>query len=363
MQLTKNQKILHTIFRILVFLSFGAAVCEFFLFISLGIAAESSAYSYSSTLAIAKGICDVYYVLLILGVLSVVFSLICCKCTEVAATVTRTIFLVLAAGLNFTSFPAYEVIRKFADAYILGDYNSMIREYRYADSDAFETALAFIVLFTMVSISIYFVLSITSIVALAKKPQVYNNAYNQYYQQLYGRGNYNMNNRWNNGNPNMNNQWNNGNTNMNNQWNNGNPNMNNRWNNGAPNMNSQWNNGTPNMNNQWNNGNPNMNNQWNNTAGQVNPPENNNKSGVVLEKEVNTQFDENGVKQGNDGRKILCYDTMTGQPIYADENPQENVQTAGQEVNQEHPAAAGQEIQQPQEAVQESHENKDTDIL
>lgn len=312
MQLTKNQKILHTIFRILVFLSFGAAVCEFFLFISLGIAAESSVYSYSSTLAIAKGICDVYYVLLLLGVLSVVFSLICCKCTAVAATVTRTIFLVLAAGLNFTSFPAYEVIRKFADAYISGNYNSMIREYRYADSDAFETALVFVVLFTMVSIAIYFVLSITSIVALAKKPIGYNNAYNQYYQQLYGRGNYNMNNQWNNGAPNMNNQWNNGNPNMNNQWNNGNPNMNNQWNNGAPNMN----------------------NQWNNAAEQVNP-----------------QFDENGVKQGNDGRKILCYDTMTGQPIYADEQPQDNVQ------------AAGQETQQPQEAVQESYENKDTDIL
>ena len=325
MQLTKNQKILHTIFRILVFLSFGAAVCEFFLFISLGIAAESSVYSYSSTLAIAKGICDVYYVLLILGVLSVVFSLICCKCTAVAATVTRTIFLVLAAGLNFTSFPAYEVIRKFADAYILGNYSSLIREYRYADSDAFETALVFVVLFTMVSIAIYFVLSITSIVALAKKPPVYNNAYNQYYQQLYGRGNYNMNNQWNNGAPNMNNQWNNGNPNMNNQWNNGNPNMNNQWNNGAP--------------------------QMNNTAGQVNQPENNEKSGVVLEKNVNPQFDENGVKQGNDGRKILCYDTMTGQPIYADEQPQDNVQ------------AAGQETQQPQEAVQESYENKDTDIL
>ena len=134
---------------------------------------------------------------------------------------------------------------------------------------------------------------------------------------------------------------------MNNQWNNGAPNMNNQWNNGNPNMNNQWNNGNPNMNNQWNNGAP----QMNNTAGQVNQPENNEKSGVVLEKNINPQFDENGVKQGNDGRKILCYDTMTGQPIYADEQPQDNVQ------------AAGQEIQQPQEAVQESYENKDTDIL
>ena len=295
MQLTKSQNVLHVIFRILVFLALGVSVCEFFMFMSLGIAGSSSTYSYSSTLGIAVAMCNVYYVLLVLGILTVVFSLICCRCTNVASTVTRTIFLALAAGFNFTSFPAYTVIRRFAQAYITGNYYSVLREYRYADSDDFETALVFVVLFTMISIAIYFVLSITSIVALAKKPQNYNNAaYQQYYQQLYGRGYYNANGQWVNGRP------------MNNQWNGNNPQMNQ----------GQWNGNNPQMNQgQWNENNP--------------QPK---KSGVVLEKAEQQQeqqpvqaevFDENGVKQSADGRKILRYDTMTGEPIYAEETQEQ----------------------------------------
>ena len=341
MQLTKVQKVFHTIFRILVFLSLGAAICEFFLFMSLGIAGESSAYSYSSTLSIAKGMCSMYYVLLILGVLTVVFSVICCRCTNVAATVTRTIFLVIAVGFNFTSFPAYQVISGFADAYLSGNYYSLIDKYAYVDSDDFEIALVFAVLFVMISIGIYFVLSITSIVALAKKPQVNNNAYNQYYQNLYGRGAYNANGQWNNGNTYMNGQQMN--PNMNNQWNNANPQMN-------PNMNNQWNNANPqmnpNMNNQWNNANPqmnpNMNNQWNNTNPQMNQGMNTPNN--------NAQFDENGVKQSSDGRKILCYDTMTGEPIYEDSTTVANTADYKQEEN-------SVDYKQEEQAVTENYEN------
>lgn len=180
MNLTKSQKVLHLIFRIIVFITFFSACAAFVTFIAFGIACEDSYLSYADTLRAGLAACYSYYVLLGLGILSVVFSVICCRCTDVAATVTRTIFMAMAAGLNFIALATYNYIFRYANAYLDGDILSIYGTYSYGASDAFENGVAIAVLCISFTVIVYFVLSITSIVALAKKPA----PFNQYgYQQ------------------------------------------------------------------------------------------------------------------------------------------------------------------------------------
>jgi hypothetical protein len=59
------------------------------------------------------------------------------------------------------------------------------------------------------------------------------------------------------------------------------------------------------------------NNQWNN------------QNTIVLQNRLDEEieqvyYDENGVKQLGNGRRVLKYDVMTGQPIYADEEQTDN---------------------------------------
>lgn len=180
MNLTKSQKVLHLIFRIIVFATFMSASTAIVTFIAFGIACEDSYLSYADTLRAGLAACYSYYVLLGIGILSVVFSVICCRCTDVAATVTRTIFMAMAAGLNFIALATYNYIFRYANAYLDGDILSIYGTYSYGASDAFENGVAIAVLCISFTVIVYFVLSITSIVALAKRPA----PFNQYgYQQ------------------------------------------------------------------------------------------------------------------------------------------------------------------------------------
>jgi hypothetical protein len=281
MQLTKKQKIQNIIFRISVFSAFVASAAEFFMFVTLGAAGNNSGISYSSTLNIALDMCNVYFFLLAVGVIAVILSVVCCKISSVAAVVVRTIFLLIAAGANFVSISTYITIRDYARSYLAGEYLDMYSFYRYMSSDSFEKAVVAAILMVMLSSLIYFVLSITSIVSLAAKPK----------QPLNYNSGYYANNQWNN--PNYANpQWSQGNT----QWNNQDA-------------------ATPYQKNAWNNGQSSGQDIQQNTVDLQSPSE---------EGTSQVYYDENGVKQLRNGRRVLKYDVMTGQPIYADEEQTDN---------------------------------------
>lgn len=305
MQMTKIQKTMHVLFRVLIFLAFGTGICQLFLFMTIAVAADSSMYSYSSVLSLAQIMCNMYYAEFLLSVLAVIFSIVCFRAVSLAATVVRTIFLIMAAGFNLVSYPAYETIRKFSAAYISSDYYSMLKEYRTYASTDFEYVMAIALIMLIAVLCIYFILSVTSIVALAKKPaQQTNAAYQQYYQQLYGNNQY--------GNAQFNNYG-------------------------------------------YGQQNPNFGNSR--FSGQYNPQYNTQQGmtgfgGYSQNADGYSRdiFDENGVKQGMDGRKILRYDTMTGEPVY--EEMQMNNQTENRSCNQE---------QRQEEAV--NNENQNTTLL
>jgi hypothetical protein len=247
--------------------------------------------------------CNVYFCLLAVGVLAVVLSIVCCKISSVASVVARTIFLLAAVGINSASIYTYITIRNYAKSYLTGAYLSMYSAYEYMNSDRFELAVAFAMIMVMLSSLIYFVLSITSIVSLAAKPKQPLNYNSEYYDKLFS-GAY------------ANNQWNNPNH-VNPQWSQGNPQMNTQWNN--------QNAAIPYQPNAWNNQQSNGQDIQQNTADVQSIPQNTVDLQNRLDEEMEqVYYDENGVKQLRNGRRVLKYDAMTGQPIYADEEQTDN---------------------------------------
>ena len=172
MNLSKTQKIIHTIFRSLLFLTFVMSIAAFCTLIAFSIACDEYEYYNTYKIAQAAGTASkVFYVFLALCIIIAILSLVCYKCTSIGATVARSLFLIIIAATNISSIKMYDLFNNYSSARGLYDYSDLYRYYGgYIDSDDIEVKVGFIIIFLLLAMAVLFVLSITSIVALAKKP-------------------------------------------------------------------------------------------------------------------------------------------------------------------------------------------------
>ena len=337
MESSKAQKALHITFRVLIFLSFAVTIAVFFSLILVLALAEGSSGVYTQWMETARMSVYIYYVLLILGVASTVLSVICCKCGSVASVIVRTVFLAAAFGINCTAISLFKNIRffikSFANGQLLELYSSYT--YEYFDSDQFVIAFGLELMALIVVGIIYFVLSITSIVALAKKPSNYNDQYNNPYNNPYGNQ--------------YNNPYNNGYYNQgygqgmyNNMQGGMNPNMNHN-----PNMQGGMNqNINPNTN-------PNM-----NMGQNMNPYVNNGQYNNGTGYNTNPYMNPNGNMQGNPYMNVNGNMNLNGNPNMGAANTQDmaSEQPLSQEMSQQE--RQGEGMTEPQNKGVEESQNR-----
>ena len=188
-----NRK-LNTVFRILVFATFFAALFASVVFLIFGFRVADSSFSMNSMyygnseeagMVIQSSIG--YFIMTGLAVVSFIFSIICFKCTSAVASIFRTIFIGIMALLDIISISAvitaYQMMR-----YLSGDtdlYSSLMNNTMLNNSSTFEEKYMMAIIFMFVTAAVFFVLSITSIVSLVSKPSAQNAGYQQ--QMPYGQ--------------------------------------------------------------------------------------------------------------------------------------------------------------------------------
>lgn len=307
--MSKPVKVINIIFRIMIFATFLIAAAALGTFMLFSVQVADNTYNiYSAPDSVLEMIVlcgNLYLVMTIAALVSAVFSWVAFKTTSVGMAIGRGIAMALTAGYNFIFLRTMMMVRDVMSYYMgsLSYEDVMKYEGAYAGytSDEFAGQILLAVSAMALTGFVFFILSITSIVALAKKPVRVNPqvAYNPYGQ---GNGMYN--------------------NNMNN--------MNNPYNNQMPN---NMYNGQPNM---YNNMNPPYNGQpsgmysgnMGNTYGQpVNMQQPNNIQGMqpmgsqpyeAAQQTAATQETSGDLRAEN--QQITGYDPYTGAPIYGDAN-------------------------------------------
>ena len=214
------RKILNVIFRIIVFATFGVASVVLYNFVvfyyHLGMYASdydfTSFYSFSFSSYFTRAVNalhtagELFYVMAGLTVACVIFSIVCVKCTSVASSIVRTIFMCIMGVIDCCCVIGVQRMNSVVD-YFNGKISYSKAYAIVSDMDEEEFAAWIIILSAaaLVTAFVYLIFTITSIVSLAKGPV--NKA-----QQIDPQFGYNPNMQY--GNPNM--QYNNANMQYNN---------------------------------------------------------------------------------------------------------------------------------------------------
>ncbi len=179
------RKILNVIFRIIVFATFGVASVVLYNFVvfyyHLGMYASdydfTSFYSFSFSSYFTRSVNalhtagELFYVMAGLTVACVIFSIVCIKCTSVASSIVRTIFMCIMGIIDCCCIMGAQRMNSVVD-YFNGkiSYSKAYAIVSDMDEEEFAAWIIIISAAALVTAFVYLIFTITSIVSLAKGP-------------------------------------------------------------------------------------------------------------------------------------------------------------------------------------------------
>lgn len=161
----KSPKVI--VFRVILMAAFVIGLIYVIQFISLGVKSED--IDQDEFLKLCGRWANTYYLYLIVTVISLIMSIVCFQSTGKVVSVIRTFFIAVSTALLLWPIKAMNVFKKAAgiDFDDWDEVSDMYREVNRLNDEEAVTSMAV----SLCVVVIFFILFITSVVALVKKPK------------------------------------------------------------------------------------------------------------------------------------------------------------------------------------------------